>query len=395
MKFTKVGVIGAVYLSMLATASARDFLPSDLNTEDCFSKESMKQAEKRLKGKGIQRVSFDKIKDACRFVPNASHGSGISIEQLEKRLATFNAEFSTYIEHGQGVNLCSDRHALLKMASKHGIGMRNAHNICREHEKAVLNGINSQDVTSLDPIALGDELLSILDSLHIERNPYVSGLRTRFVRSHKPGIEPEAPSPQSLVKQDGSPWVCTGNKPFLHKFGTFSSGNNSTGIFPLKFYAYGNRVQDSDGYRYNTVNSLEMTAGDPKGDGFLRNARVEYYCEKINPANCEEDNADLKVLIIEESVRTKGLLYNLFNWIKGLGTNYQDLLMNFMAAKSWGSQGDYISKDAKECRRSGPLFGCEVAINYLECWEDGDAALSALGIGSLFEIESALGHTIR
>ena len=383
MAVSKHFFITLTFLLLGTTTFARDFLPSDVYPEECFDKTTMKAAEKRLKSSGIEKVSMDKIKDACRFVTQVNQGSGIPIEDLIKRLTTFNAEFSTYVKQGLGISLCNDRHALLKLARKHGIGMRNAHGICRDHEKSVLNGINSQDITSIDPIILGDELLSILDALHIERNPYVSGLRTRFVRSHKPGIEPEAPSPQSFVKKDGSPWICSGNKPFLHKFGT------PVGIFPLKFFAYGNRVQDSDGFLYNTVNSLEMTAGDPEGEGFLRNIRVEYFCEKLNPANCSEDNADLKVLLIEESVRTKGLLYSLFNWIKGLGSNYQDILMNYMAARAWGSQGDYISKDARECRKSGPFFGCEVAVNYLECWEDGDAALDALGMGSGSSMEKA------
>ena len=390
-------LIATILFSTCITAVARDFIPSDVYPEDCVDKKAMKQAEKRLKNLEIGKVSMSKIKDACRFVYVAQQGSGIPVEAYERRLATFNAEFGFYVDEGRGMDICTDRFALFKLAKKHGVSRWDAHNTCRRHEKTILNSISPHPQegqgSGIALLMFGEELLNMLDGLNIERNPYVSDLRIRFSRAHKPGIEPEASSPQSLVKKDGSPWLCTSNRPFFHEFGSFSSGN---AVGTLRFYVYGNRVKDSDGFLYGVVNSLEMTAADPKGEGFLRNARMEYFCENINPANCSEDNADLRVLIIEESVRTKGLLYSFFSWLKDLKPDPKKAFMNYMAAKAWSAQGDYISKDIKECRKAAPFFGCEVAVNYLECWEDGEAALKALGMDTgSYEERSSVMSTIE
>ena len=390
LTLTIVSVL-AISLSTIAFGSPKKrFFPSYLSPTDCQDRNSMKAAEKKFKSQNIL-VTFNQIENSCVFInPTPNNQSAASEEAADARLKTFDTELQYLITEGKMISTCSDYTKFLVLVQKHGAPLSRAFKRCRDYERQLLfpptpegyvssgnstSNPSQNGATGLPPIFdFGTELITIFSELSIQRNAYVDGLRIRFVRAERPEIEPEAPKASQLLLSVPS-WICTNNPTFTNKLGALAN-SDAKEIFPLTFDVTGFRVEDSHGYLYNIVNAYDFTATDSVGEGTMRTLRVEYFCEKeTHPSLCTFDESDLVVLLIEESSRSQGLLAGFLSWLSSPLLKTDDLqnkIYDYMAAKSWTARTNYVTEKEKDCKKRGLLTGCEVAFNYIECWNDVD-----------------------
>ena len=190
-----------------------------------------------------------------------------------------------------------------------------------------------------------------------------------FARSLRPGIDKEAPYPHELLGvAEGYPWICIPNEPFS---GPSLSGSNSGSERKIISFSgpIGPRIEDDDRFVYGYSNGLELVGSD-KDNHFLRSIRLEYFCLKEGAAHCNENNHDQKILLIEESVKSKGLISRAFAWITDLRIDAQEVLHTYLAAKGGRAQTNYLLENERDCNGSQLLGDCEIAVRYFECAVD-------------------------
>ena len=209
----------------------------------------------------------------------------------------------------------------------------------------------------------------ILEQLHIRRNPYVTDLRMRFARSLRLGVDKRAPYPHQILElTEGYPWVCIPNRPFSGPNLSGSLGDSERKIINFS-NPIGPRIEDSDKFVYSYNNGLEFV-GSARDNYILRSIRLEYFCLEGNPSHCTEENYDQKILLIEESVKTKDLISRVFDWVSNLRPDAKEVLYSYLASKGGRAQTNYLFENEKGCEGTQLLMGCEVAVKYFECAAD-------------------------
>ena len=123
-------------------------------------------------------------------------------------------------------------------------------NTCSYYKRKALLG-EGKNSSAMDLGLLTSQVDQILNKLYIKRNPYLTGLRMRFARSLKPGIDPNAPHPFELLYiEEGHPWVCIPNEPFAGP--SLSASSTSSQRVVINFNSpLGYRIEDDHGFVYD------------------------------------------------------------------------------------------------------------------------------------------------
>ena len=351
---------------MATTAFARDVVLSDLVSEDCRDEFSIKAAKERLKDRKIKVGRGEKkIRELCEELKGMEGKEVIEIPEKARGLtgkeglvAAISGEFS----------FCSHYKSLLNLAKRYDVSYRVAINTCFFEKRQALLASNSGDLSSrgLHEL-LGRQVDQILEEFDIQRNPYLTDLRMRFARSLRPGIDQQAPYPHKLLGTvEGYPWICIPNEPFS---GPALSGSRSGSERKVISFSspIGPRIEDDDQFVYGYNNGLELVGSDKDGH-FLRSIRLEYFCLEEGRADCNENNYDQKILLIEESVKSNGLISRAFDWGTDLRTDAREVLHTYLEARGARAQSNYFLEDGRDCGGGSQLRGdCEIAVRYFEC----------------------------
>ena len=364
-----------------STINKRAIRSSSLTIEDCLTEHSRAAARSRLKSIGFETgYTLDKVNRACEEVIAKHNGplpKGMGhFTPTDKDLESRFDGFALMVR--EDISVCRNLPKLSSRARLYKLSMKTAQYICHEVTREALDGLTSHDPTVIEQGALGDQLNNILEDISIKRNASIRGLRARFLRAVKPGITPGAISPNQLLDRDGEPWYCVAHQPFVGGSSYFNSSLTNT-MTSIAFTAKGYDLQDSDGFRYDWVTGSELTGNGPHAQGtHMRHIRLEYFCEGGKQDYCDESEHDLRAIIIEETVKTPGLLSriitNVFNAINFLPTNVQGeaaaQVHSYLAARARRAQNDYLTENQKDCNGKQLLTGCEMAVNYFVCWDD-------------------------
>ena len=371
--------------------SRRPLVESDLSVKDCQSERAMNKVRTELHKEGVDvGYSSVRVRQMCRTVltknnkgvatrPLSSTGTaastaGISFASLDKRIEAFTATIR------QDFSICSNLKKQNVTAKAHQISTLTANTICTKMRRNILQNLGpAADPTFGDEAFLGNILDEILRSTDIRRNVYVTGLRRRFARSYKPGIEYDAPSPATLLDRDEG-WICRVHKPF-----TDGPGGNVTGspmnLSTLRFTIMNHLIEDDNGFLYDTANGMELAATGLNGE-IVRSIRLEYYCQDADFRDCNEENANSRTLIIEEAIRVKSLVMrffgHLFDNVPMVRSELENTLHSYLAARAGRSMNDYLTENREHCTGEEFFRGCETAVNYLECFDDHSAILDKI-----------------
>ena len=397
----------------------RDALLNDLTSADCQNQNSMQIAQKRLKDQNIKvpkaQRGTEGLRRLCEELRNTSATVRISEEpkgpEEKKGLTTklgltrrifgwfppwrkkkghkeslpkthfekmpFSEENQKTSKTDEGLDtaihgnfaLCSSYEALKDTAERYSVPYKRAIDTCSHYQRQILLASDSPNSSLREFEFLGNQVDQILEKFYIRRNPYVTDLRMRFARSLRPGIDEEAPHPhQVLGIEEGYPWICIPNEPFS---GPSLSGSSSRSERKMISFSspMGPRIEDDDKFVYSYNNGLELVGSD-RDNYTLRSIRLEYFCLERDSAHCTKENYDQKILLIEESVKTKGLISRALDWITNLHPDTQEVLYTYLAAKGGRAQSNYPLEDEKDCNGTQLLMGCEIAVRYFECAAD-------------------------
>lgn len=368
MKILTLVATCTVGMAFAGVQEKREMVLSDLSREDCQSKESMKAAKTRLKERGVKvGWKLKKIRKFCGKINGEGTDDNVNVGNFE-----VDKDFVAVIQND--VNICGNYSRLKTVAKRYGLAYRTAVSTCSYLKRKALLAAGSGNPSAINLEILGGQIDQILDKIYIQRNVYINDLRTRFARSYKPGIDVSAPSPfELLMVVEENPWICIPNEPFAGP-SLYGSGSNKV-ISTVTFKnPLGYRIEDDDGFTYGYANGMELVGNSEDGK-ILRSIRLEYFCEKEAPADCTDQNKDQRVLLIEESIRNKGLISRLFGWISKLEFNAQEVVYAYLAAKAGRSQTDYLTQNEKDCKGLNLLTGCEMASRYLECVADEEGVM--------------------
>lgn len=252
-----------------------------------------------------------------------------------------------------------------RIARRANVGVREARRICDRYYEALINANANGDLTTLDP-GEEDDLEALLDSLGLRRNFYVQALRERFVLAMTPGVLEEEPSKQELLKAQDT-WACLSHEPFER--GNLS-GSTETKVVGISFSGIGEYIRDNSGFEYAVINQEELISSDMEQDK-VRAVRYEYYCERNG--ECNQENYDQRVLIVEETVRRQGLIGYIVDLIDGFGINQDEAVQTFLRANAVRALNRVTDNT---CGWSS----CELVTKYYECYEDRDAVIGLLGL---------------
>ena len=370
--------------TVFAKAPRRDMFVDDLTPRDCRDKQTMKAAQIRLKSQNIRARKFKKILKFCGHINALPSGPGATPPpaQGEEDPTKMGKRESFTTAIGKDYSICENYRYLQEAAKKYGLTYSVALSTCSHYRRQALLGPGKNysaegDSSGVDFALLASQVDQILQKLYIKRNPYITGLRMRFARSLKPGIDPDTPHPFELLEiEEGYPWVCISNEPFAGP--SLSGSYVSSQRTVINFSApLGYRLEDNHGFTYDYLAGTELVGSNENGHT-LRSIRLEYFCMKERPADCNRENHEDVILLIEESVKGKGLLSRGLGWIGGLGFNAQEAIYSFLAAKGSRSQTDYLSENARGCKGLHLLTGCEMAVNYFECTADTEDSVNNL-----------------
>ena len=358
----------------------RDMFIDDLTSRDCQNKQTMKSAQIRLENQNIRARKFKKILKFCGHINALPSRSAVSApppgQEKEDSIKGKRESFTTAI--GKNYSICKNYRSLRETAKKYGLTYAMALNTCSHYRRQALLGPNKNS-SAIRFVLLASQVDQILQKLYLKRNPYITGLRMRFARSLKPGIDPETPHPFELLHtEEGHPWICISNKPFAGPSLSSDFYDSSHQRVAITFNSpMGYRLEDNHGFTYDYLGGTELVGSGEDGNT-LRSIRLEYFCQKEKPADCNGENHEDMILLIEESTKGKGLLSRGLNWILGLGLNAQEVIYSYLAAKASRSQTDYLSENERGCKGLHLLKGCEMAVNYFECTADTEISMKNL-----------------
>ena len=354
----------------------RNILIDDLTLKDCQNKQTMKAAQVRLKNQNIRAGRFKKILTLCGSINAPGTRTVLSVLPSIKEDSTKGKteSFTSAVE--KDYSICENYRSLQNAAKRYGLTYGMALKTCSHYRRQALLG-PSKDSSAIDFILLASQVDQILKKLYLKRNPYIVALRMRFARSLKPGIDPGTPNPFELLQiEEAHPWICISNQPFSGP--SLTSPYRSSQRTVMNFYApLGYRLEDSHGFTYDYLGGTELVGSGEDGR-ILRSIRLEYFCLKEKPADCNDENYDDIVLLIEESAKGKGPIPRGLDWIRGLGLNAQEVIYSYLAAKASRSQTNYLSENQRGCKGINLLMGCEMAVNYFECTADTENSMKNL-----------------
>ncbi|MCY4643345.1 MAG: hypothetical protein OXB88_01880 [Bacteriovoracales bacterium] len=356
----------------------------DITATDCRTSMAMRRAKMRLAQEGFNAgLGLGKMQSLCETLHSLKDGQETPEPQTLKGLPVGTNTFTnTAMEMDEGIDrftaevqrdyvkTCRDRKNLEKLSGKHGISPFVAASVCHQLLKEVLKSIDSQDFTVVQQELLGLKISDILDALgFIEKSSrsIAAGVRLRFARSDKVGYSGDSINPYEVLPNGNRPWYCISRRPYPTNQMT---GGKQAGVTTLLFTLLGHDASDSDGFVYSMVNGYEF-AGTDSAEHILRSVRVEFACEKESSANCNQFNYDYRILIIEESIRTRNALlaYLLDKFVPGVKSG-ENHLVKFLKSKSGWALTDYFGRSEKNCYGKKFFKGCEISVNYLQCWED-------------------------
>ena len=317
----------------------------DVTQQDCANEQSMAHARQKLAEGGVDIGGGSMgIRRLCGHSPS-------NLNPKEKITALVS-------DIKQNPSLCIDQRMRRRAALEYGLTYTLSTDICDRLKRILL-----QDFDFNKEENKSQRLSKIFEAEKVEKDVYVSGLRKRFVKALKPGIEADAPRPIELLpRPDG--WLCKPNRPFIHRSNDIMT--NPPGAFPLKFTVFNKRIEGG-GFVYDTANGIELAGTDAKGEQ-KRSIRLEYNCV-LDPLDCNESNSDGQTLIIEVAISKGDLLAKTqsFSWLKKLTSSDQKEVQNYVS-KASPAINDYPSSINHD----------EIALNYFECFDDPFRALEQM-----------------
>ena len=255
--------------------------PGDLNVNDCADKTTRARARERLHDSGVNvGYTSSAVQRACQQLQvqmttksnTAPSTTTINDKLLDQRVE----DFSDTIEND--IRICSSYTRLRNVAKQTRLSYRTATMICTKLRRDLLKTLHPSDTPGFaDELFLGDQLDGILERTDIRRNPNITGLRIRFDRAYKPGIDDREEAPHPAEFLDRGVWNCIENPPFKDGHAGMSGAPPSARI-PLKFFIDGKRIEDDHFFVYDYSNGVELSAASPNARVF-RSLRLEYVCE--------------------------------------------------------------------------------------------------------------------
>ena len=399
MKFLMVLVLATFWAT---TAFARGGLVPGVTSKDCTSTKTKKQAKKRVlkndigkvwSGRKARKRLTQQIEATCDVL-SLSAKNKINVPQGDEDmtlLEKLEADLFTNIEP------CQSGKGKKALAKHYGLSIRTVAKVCSKVVREVMASGGSDNSSILGELLLGAQLDEILRDVGLERNPNAIRLRREFMNAYKPGIHEEVETPYELLNRYGEPWYCVANQPFVST-STMVNTDLPNEIGEMVFNNMGTRLWSNDDFRggdtffFDPGNGMEITGANASGE-IMRHIRLHYFCEKGEEDCGLEEEPDLRVLIIEETVKTRGLLSRFFDWVNGLGFNKKETVHNYLATRARRGKNDYFENGGK-CNGKNLILGCEMAVNYFECWDDIEAVATFYGQNNKF-INRLIQHRLK
>ena len=328
-----------------------------------------------------------KIDNACR--------EWVRQDRLNSAKSTDDKRTGFEMDIHNDFTICENPYRLKVVSWGWGISPHSAVHLCTTLRRQVIDSRFSNDYNALEEEIMGgidvDRILE--SSAGIKPQSLYEGIDYEVFQAYKPGIDQNAPSAVELLVLDGEPWYCISNEPFIAGSDFRNSANEGGVLFPVFSYSDIEGLTEDHGFRYSFRNGFEV-AGSNNTDGRFRSIRVEYHCgAKKDITDCEPDDESANsVLLIEESIKGRGIIPKLVSWgLTSIGQgDVEDAVYSYLAARSRRSMSDYLDESDKDCGFKQLLTGCEMAINYLVCSSDIEVAVNVLGM-SLYQLTEFVG----
>ncbi len=257
------------------------------------------------------------------------------------------------------IKTCNNTGKLKKAAKKADISKLAAQKICRVYLKDLADTATD---TKINGTTDDKDIDDLLEALGLKRNVYALDLRIRFTQALSPSITEGAETAREVL-QAVDTWPCIIHQPFNGSDLSGSAKNETTGI---AFSVLANLIQDDSGYKYGYRNNVELAGADRNNEN-IRSIRYEYFCEKEGNENCTVENYDQRVLYIEETLQGPGLITYISNYLSGGGIDAEEAVMQLLRNKAVPALNNITNNQCSDFR----LFtGCEMVVNYYECFED-------------------------